>query len=1094
MNYGDGTAPKRGLSILLTAAILLSSIPLAMGQGPGEGGAATKSRAFVDDDNDLIIPAGETYWLAGTQKYARSVVINGTLMVSPYDGSHNTTGVLHLIAPSISMGTTGLIYADQCGWDGGAGGQGYPNDGGKGGKGQGAGKVGMSSSNGNAGGGGGGGASCGGRGAPGGFGGDANDHGAQGGAGGAAGSLYNLSNISMLEMGSGGSGGGASGGASQAGLPGSRGGGGIWLDGDVIDVRGTVSASGGRGGNGVPSVSWPHGSGGGGGASGGCIAVSGMWVNISGVLVANGGQGGDGGAGDGSGSHGHMGAGGGGGGGGLIRIYSAYNGTSGATWIVKGGPPGSGSNHDMPIGNVNGSPGIVLFNDRPAAPVPVGPANGGTVAELRPSFTWMNSSDPEGDAFNYTIQISTNESFLHNTLEVTGINETSLVASINLLEDTYYWRVRAQDRFGPGFFSPTWILHTDTTPPVSSVSPLAQYQTDPSFTVEWSGTDDNLGIAGYSVFVSDSTGPFVEWRSDTTETSAVFSGSDGHVYSFFSVSVDRAMNREPMTGTTQATTTVDVSPPESEVMELPSIQNKTAFTVEWDGMDLTSGLKDYTVYVSDNGSPFVVWKENATTTSASFTGVDGHEYRFYVTARDNAGLEEDAPAPSEYRTIRIDTSSPKTNLTIGTPIFGTGPTFMGPATTMTLRASDNYTGLKGIRYILDGAPANDYVGPLTEPRPGHHNLTYWSTDIAGNQETSVKFWFFVDPSPPVTTLTTTGPNLMVDGKLYVTNATVFSLKATEDGSGINKTEYSMDGGPWTAYTEALGQNGSGNHLLKFRSVDNLGWMEAERSFEFTVDLLPPASSATPPSRPIRETATVRLAASDAGCGVASTRYRVTKQGLSPGEFIIGMDVTVPAPADHTKDGVYTVEFFSVDRLGNTEPNRNFTVTVDTSTFLDVTTVNGTKSKSKQFTLEGSVEPGSTVTVNGQPLSVGANGSFTLPVVLKKGDNTFTFLVSDPVGNIATGTRTVVYNPPETKAEAGVPMAAVLGLVAVILLLVILIIVLMLRGRKAPPAPQPFPSLQPPQPYMPAPVGPAPGPLPAPQQPPPVPPPSPPLVP
>jgi len=1090
MNDMTGRAPKKALMVLVTATLIVCSLPPAAGKSPGEGGAAAGPRAFVDDEFDLIVPAGELYVMSGTHNYARSVIIDGVIYVYPYDGSHNTTGVLHLKAPSITLGASGLIYADQCGWDGGAGGSRYSNDGGKGGWGPGGGRTGASSSNGNAAGGGGGGASCGGTGGPGGFGGDANDHGAQGGAGGVPGNLYNISNISMLEMGSGGGGGGASGGSGyQNGLSGYKGGGGVWLEADTVDLKGIITASGGRGGNGVSSTSWYHGSGGGGGASGGCIAILGSWVNISGTLVANGGQGGDGGAGDGSGSNGHMGAGGGGGGGGLIRVFSAYNGTAGATWIVKGGAPGTGSNHDMPFGNVYGNPGAIIFNGRPAAPAPVSPANGSTAAELRPTFTWTNSTDPEGDDFNYTVQLSTDSSFSSIALEGTDINATSFIPPTDLLEDVYYWRVCAQDKYGPGFFSPAWILRTDTAPPASSVSALAEFQTDPSFTVEWSGTDDVLGIAGYSVYVSDSGGPFAEWMSDTTETSSVFHGTDGHSYRFFSVSEDMANNRETVPAEPDAFTMVDASPPQSSLMELPAVINRTAFTVEWTGMDMTSGVKDYSVFVSDDGGQWQAWNQYTTVKSAPFTGVDGHEYRFHVRARDYAGNFEEEPASAEYRTIRIDTTRPSSNLTLGTPVFGGGPTFIGPETTITLQAADNYTGLKSIMYIIDGAPAAVYAGPLTQSRPGSHNMTYWSIDNAGNQEAPAKLWFIVDASPPATALTCTGPNVMADGKLYVTNATAFSLKAADDGSGINRTECSMDGGAWATYTEPLVQKASGNHLLKYRSVDHLGWAEAERSLEFTVDLLPPATSASPPARPVRETATIRLSASDAGCGVASTKYRVYKQGASPAEFITGVEPTVPAAADHSRDGVFVVEFFSVDRLGTTEPFRNFTVTVDTSTSLDISPLNGTKAKSKQFTLSGTVEPGSTVTVNGEPLTVGANGTFSLPVVLRKGDNTYTFASIDPVGNTATQTRTVVYSPPEVKTEEGVPMAVVLGLIVIILVLIVLLLVLLLKGRKAPGAPQPYPPPPPPQPYVPAEaLPPRPSPAP-PQQPPPVPPPA-----
>ena len=53
----------------------------------------------------------------------------------------------------------------------------------------------------------------------------------------------------------------------------------------------------------------------------------------------------------------------------------------------------------------------------------------------------------------------------------------------------------------------------------------------PSFTVSWSGSDGaGPGIAGYNVYVSDDGGAFTLWQSDTTATSATYTGQVGHTY------------------------------------------------------------------------------------------------------------------------------------------------------------------------------------------------------------------------------------------------------------------------------------------------------------------------------------------------------------------------------------------------------------------------------------------------------------------------------------------------------------------------------------------------------------------------------------
>ena len=92
--------------------------------------------------------------------------------------------------------------------------------------------------------------------------------------------------------------------------------------------------------------------------------------------------------------------------------------------------------------------------------------------------------------------------------------------------------------------------------------PAAGRETSTSFTVTWSGQDDpgGSGIAFYNVYVSDNGGPFTLWQSDTTATSATFTGVAGHTYGFYSVATDNVGNVQATPTAAQATTLVMTQP------------------------------------------------------------------------------------------------------------------------------------------------------------------------------------------------------------------------------------------------------------------------------------------------------------------------------------------------------------------------------------------------------------------------------------------------------------------------------------------------------------------------------------------------------
>ncbi len=102
------------------------------------------------------------------------------------------------------------------------------------------------------------------------------------------------------------------------------------------------------------------------------------------------------------------------------------------------------------------------------------------------------------------------------------------------------------------------LVTIDAVAPNSSVAPLPPVSLTSAFTVAWSGTDDagGSGVGSFAVYVSDNGGPFTAWLTNTTQTSAVYTGQGGHGYAFYSVATDNAGNRQPTPATAQATTTV----------------------------------------------------------------------------------------------------------------------------------------------------------------------------------------------------------------------------------------------------------------------------------------------------------------------------------------------------------------------------------------------------------------------------------------------------------------------------------------------------------------------------------------------------------
>ena len=157
---------------------------------------------------------------------------------------------------------------------------------------------------------------------------------------------------------------------------------------------------------------------------------------------------------------------------------------------------------------------------------------------------------------------------------------------------------------------------------------------------------------------------------------------------------------------------------------------------------------------------------------------------------------------------------------------------------VTITATDDDSGVESVEYSLDGGEYVAYEEPISVAEVGEHTVDFRATDVAGNTaEDSVSFTVVEgEPDPGEDT---TAPEVAAevageqdeDGA-YVGSAEV-TITATDDDSGVESVEYSLDGGEYVAYEEPISVAEVGEHTVDFRATDVAG-NTAEDSVSFTV--------------------------------------------------------------------------------------------------------------------------------------------------------------------------------------------------------------------------------------------------------------------
>ena len=283
---------------------------------------------------------------------------------------------------------------------------------------------------------------------------------------------------------------------------------------------------------------------------------------------------------------------------------------------------------------------------------------------------------------------------------------------------------------------------------------------------------------------------------------------------------------------------------------------------------------------------------------------------FHVLAPDDIDYAPTTLMISPIQTSigkQVNLTSRVENLGTTTPATSTSIVFYEQSDPSTLLRLDTVPALNG------GETSTVFSFHWTPPGVGTYVIVVeadYDNDIPETNETNNKISMTIEVYDLPTTAIAVGTPNYGSNPIYVTSSTVFTLTAIDNsGQGIDKVTYRIRQGSWKDYlvTGDFKISQEGSATIEFYAVDMVGGREQTQSISVYVDDTPPVTELVYPGERVRPSTDLELSATDDGSGVASRFYRI-----DDGDWIL---YSIPFFLD---EGSYTLDYYSVDNLGNAE--------------------------------------------------------------------------------------------------------------------------------------------------------------------------------
>ncbi len=579
-----------------------------------------------------------------------------------------------------------------------------------------------------------------------------------------------------------------------------------------------------------------------------------------------------------------------------------------------------------------------------------------------------------------------------------------------LTEGTHKVEVRAtnnRSNVEPEPANETFLV--DTAAPSTQVSPLPQYQNTAGFKVNWTGTDGTgSGVKNVELYVRKDGGAWIKYLNKFASSPITYTHNGDGFYEFYTIGHDNASNVELAPALPDASTTVEATPPTSSARPLPAFTHQVAFNVPFKATDTGVGVDKVTLfYRKELGT----WKAfgNFTTSPAPFTSAGDGKYDFYTIGYDMVANKENK-FPMAEASLPVDTITPITNISL-VGVNAQNGWYTSPVS-VTLFTSEPSKNFNWTKYRIDDGNWTVYKGIFQIKGDGVRNLEFYSADLASNTETVKSRSLKMDLTIP------TGSLVLNGGKIQTNDSNVdVKINAFDDGAPVIQMMVTED----KAFATSTWMDLSDHMNYAFKPVPGEKTLYAQ--FKNEAGLVSGVVSATVIMD--NEAPLVKIIVPANGANLANYQFVVSgtaqdNVGLSRVE--VSIDGTSWVVANGTeewdtlftvhKDGPYNITAVAYDKVGNKD-TKTISVYVDASLpKVDINTPpNGLESEQKIIPVTGQTDPRATVKINGLPVTVDKNGTFSTTVSLKDGSNDIIITIKKPAGTIEKRIRVIYVHPP-----------------------------------------------------------------------------------
>jgi hypothetical protein len=182
-------------------------------------------------------------------------------------------------------------------------------------------------------------------------------------------------------------------------------------------------------------------------------------------------------------------------------------------------------------------------------------------------------------------------------------------------------------------------------------------------------------------------------------------------------------------------------------------------------------------------------------------------------------------SPLKYQSVQVDAKAPQSKNSISGNIYkNANLIYVTPESKITLAASDDLSGNKGIRYIMDSAEETQYNAPFSVSGDGRHVIRYFAKDNVGNVEDTQALVVVVDTTSPkiIETFSSAASKNDESKIVKVPKSTSLFLAAQDNAAGVTELWYSIDKKRDVKYVSPIVFDYKGTYTIDIKCKDNIG--------------------------------------------------------------------------------------------------------------------------------------------------------------------------------------------------------------------------------------------------------------------------------